>query len=94
MKMARKVLDVQPIITARFVGGTCVTSEEAARASVADAIDMLGKDFECTVTFETDARCEFCGAAWNPGDEEYNGGCCSEDVEFILQSRVIHADAE
>lgn len=77
--MARKVLDVQPTITARFVGGEPVTTKEDARAQIADFIDHLGKDFECEVTFETDARCEHCNAGWTEASHTHNGGCCAED---------------
>jgi hypothetical protein len=79
--MARKVIDVQPILTARFVGGTSVTTQESARRQVEDTIAILKPDFECTVTFETDARCEHCNNIWTEDDATYNGGCCAADQE-------------
>lgn len=77
--MARKIIDVQPILTARFVGGSSVTSQEAARAQVEDTITILKPDFECEVTYETDSRCEHCNNLWTEPGGAYNGGCCEAD---------------
>lgn len=77
--MTRKVFDVQPVLTARFVGGSSVTDEAAAFAQVEDAIAQLKPDFEVDVSYETDARCEHCNTSWTEQDTLYNGGCCDRD---------------
>lgn len=77
--MPRKVLDIVPIITARFIGAGTVTTEEGARAQVEDAIAALGKDFECTVAFDVDDRCSFCNSPWTEAGSDHNASCCPQD---------------
>lgn len=96
--MARKIIDVQPIITARFVGGSPVTGENAAFAQVEDTIAALRPDFECEVCYEKDARCEHCTAIWTEGRADYNGGCCGLDEagnpERLAELRKLAEDVE
>lgn len=34
-----------------------------------------------TVEMEHEHVCEFCGYAWTEDSDQFNGGCCDEDME-------------
>ena len=37
----------------------------------------------CSIEFNNEDVCEFCGYDWTEGDSPYNGGCCEEDAKVL-----------
>jgi hypothetical protein len=37
---------------------------------------------------DTNNVCEFCGFEWTEEDPNYNGGCCTKDVEMFERSKT------
>lgn len=81
--MARKIVDIMPVITVRSMADPAIT-QDVAQAQADELLDRLKaavKPSEATfnVTFETDYSCEHCKASWTEKSETFNGGCCNLD---------------
>ena len=35
----------------------------------------------CTIEFDQDNVCSFCGGSWTEDGNVFNGGCCNEDMK-------------
>lgn len=36
-----------------------------------------------SIEWDTEDRCEHCGAVWTEGDSPHNGGCCDKDIDAL-----------
>lgn len=84
--MARKIIDIIPVISVRPTAGDPTPDMDAARKAASEFIDSLKggladpTDFDFSATYETDARCEHCNCSWTEESPDYNGGCCDLDA--------------
>ena len=38
----------------------------------------------CSIEFDNEDVCEFCGSNWTEGDNPHNEGCCDEDGKVMI----------
>lgn len=83
--MARKIIDVWPVLSVTPEQGRCWTKDEALAAyrEVNEALKHLQTPsrFRLNIgfNFQEDARCEHCNGAWTEEGDAFNGGCCAKD---------------
>lgn len=55
--------------------------EEACEEMVREIKRHVDRVGYIGVEYDAEQVCEFCGAQWTEDDDNYNGGCCSQDIE-------------
>lgn len=81
----RRLGDFGLLMTNAF-GNHTEREEESACEAIADEIKRhvdglpTSRDRGVQIIWDSENVCEFCGSQWTE-DGDYNGGCCTKDVE-------------
>lgn len=85
------------------ISGTSETEEESTSrcesiaAKIERHVDGLPyRGAKTCIIWDTEYVCEHCGYRWSEDSEQYNGGCCTKDIDHQVEDTAedSHADTE
>jgi hypothetical protein len=61
------------------------SNEELVCQSIQEQIERhVDRTASISLDYDIRATCEFCGKHWTEDSDQYNGGCCKEDIAYNM----------